>query len=64
MIIDAPCHGKQYHNEYSEDYPNGSPDGIIMEDLLKEFCRKEIEFRVVKLNNNCNKMIEIMKTCH
>lgn len=35
-----------------------------MEDLLKEFCKKEIEFRVVKLDRKCDQMIEIMKKCH
>jgi len=75
MIMDAPCHGRQYSTlgpggpigllgSNGDDYPNGSPEGIVLEDLLKEFCRKEIEFRVVKLANNCDKMIEIMKTCH
>lgn len=35
-----------------------------MEDLLKEFCKKDIEFTVLKLNSYCDKMIDIMKECH
>ena len=31
---------------------------------MKEFCRKEIEFQVLKLTHKCSKMIEIMKECH
>jgi len=64
VICDAPCHGKQYNDCYGDDYPKGSPDGLVLEDLMKEFCKKEIEFQVIKLENNCNKMIEVMKTCH
>jgi len=41
IISDAPCHGKKYHNS-RDDYPQGSPDGLILEDLMKEFCKKEI----------------------
>lgn len=64
VIADAPCHGKKYHTCYSDDYPNGSPDGLVLEDLMKEFCRKDIEFQFMKLQNNCEKMIEVMKQCH
>lgn len=63
VICDAPCHGKQYHS-VDDTYPKGSPDGLVLEDLMKEFCKKEIEFSVIKLDNNCNQMIEIMKKCH
>ena len=41
IISDAPCHGKKYHG-CGDDYPNGSPDGLVLEDLMKEFCKKEI----------------------
>ena len=43
LVCDAPCHGKQYHST-SDDYPNGSPDGLELEHLLRDFCLKEIEF--------------------
>ena len=62
IITDAPPHGKQYQNKNcGDDYPNGSPDGIQIEDLMKEFCKKEIDFQVIKLNNSVDKMIEVMK---
>lgn len=63
LICDAPCHGKQYHSE-SDDFPNGSPEGLVLEDMMKEFCKKEIEFQVIKLSHSCDKMIETMKSCH
>ena len=64
LICDAPCHGKMYHGVRKDDYWAGSPDNLVLEDLMKEFCRKEIEFQVIKLHDNCTKMIEVMKQCH
>jgi len=43
IITDAPPHGKQYHDT-CDDYPEGSPEGIEIEDLMKEFCKKDIDF--------------------
>ena len=31
---------------------------------MKEFCKKEIDFQVIKLNNTVDKMIEVMKASH
>lgn len=28
LILDAPTHGKKYHDSSSDDFPNGSPDGF------------------------------------
>lgn len=63
VICDAPCHGSKYHN-VSDDYSEGSPDGLVLEDLMRDFCQKEIEFQVLKLNANCSQMIQVMKDCH
>lgn len=63
LICDAPCHGSQYHS-HSDDFPKGSPEGLVLEDMMKEYCKKEIEFTVLKLDHSCNKMIETMKSCH
>jgi len=63
MICDAPPHGKMYHN-CDDSYPEGSPCGNKIEDLMKEFKEKDIDFNCIKLNNSVNKMIEIMKQCH
>lgn len=66
LICDAPCHGKQYHtNDYMGDsYPNGSPEGLKLEPLMKEFHDKNVAFTVIKLDSNCNKMIEVMQKHH
>lgn len=31
---------------------------------MKEFCKKDIDFQVIKLNNSVDKMIEVMKESH
>jgi hypothetical protein len=64
LITDAPPHGTKYHESYGDDYPNGSPEGLVLEDLMKEFCKKEIDFQVIKLNQSANKTIEVMKEHH
>ena len=65
LITDAPPHGRQYHsNNCGDDFPNGSPEGLVLEDLMKEFCKKEIEFQVIKLTHSVNKTIEVMKEHH
>lgn len=45
LITDAPPHGKKYHTYgVSDSYPEGSPDGLVIEDLMKEFADRDIEF--------------------
>jgi len=63
LICDAPCHGKQYH-DCGDSYPNGCPKGLKLESLMDEFAKKEIAFTVIKLDDNCNKMIKIMQEHH
>lgn len=65
LITDAPPHGKQFHGGKANDnYPNGGPEGLKLADLMKEFCKKDIDFQVIKLNNSVDKTIEVMKECH
>jgi len=37
LICDAPCHGQKYHSSCGDSYPNGSPDGLELEPLMKSF---------------------------
>ena len=32
--------------------------------MMEEFSKKKIEFQVIKLDDNCDQMIEVMKSCH
>lgn len=62
-ILDAPCHGTKYHNNNNirDSYPNGCPEGHILEDLMKEFKQKHIGYTCIKLNESCDKMFDKMK---
>mmetsp|Transcript_41174 Transcript_41174/g.43066 ORF Transcript_41174/g.43066 Transcript_41174/m.43066 type:complete len:800 (-) Transcript_41174:61-2460(-) len=62
LICDAPCHGRKYHtNEYMrDDYPNGDPNGLVIEDLIKEYGKKGINFYGVKIDDNTDKMFQIL----
>lgn len=64
MIGDAPCHGKKYTGNLDDHYPEGSPEGLTIEGLMKEFCKLDIEFSMIKLNNSVDAMIEDMRSYH
>lgn len=64
FITDAPCHGKQYSGAIEDHYPDGSPEGLNLEELMTEFCKKEIDFTVIKLNDTVDPMIKAMQNCH
>ena len=63
-IFDAPCHGKEYHDGGWDSYPNGCPNGLQLEPLMREFKDKSIAFTCIKLNEQCNKMIKVMQENH
>ena len=63
VMTDAPPHGKQYHTSH-DDYPQGSPDNLQLEELMKELCEKEIDVQVIRLNHLIDKTIEAMKANH
>jgi len=63
FCADAPGHGKQYH-DCSDDYPNGSKHGHILEDLVKSFSDREILLSCFKLNDTTEKMFGIMETAY
>lgn len=64
MIGDAPCHGKNYTGDLDDHFPEGSPEGLTVEDLMREYCKSEIEFSIIKLNDSVDKMIEAMRENH
>ena len=63
LIADAPCHGRSYCDG-GDHFPEGSPDGLVLEDLMREFSEKDIVFNVIKLDHSCDKMIEAMRGAH
>jgi len=59
-IADAPCHGTKYHN-CKDSYPEGDPNGLVPELLLRKMCDRSMKYHFVSINNTTDKMIEIFK---
>ena len=65
LICDAPCHGKQYQDKGVDDsYPKGCPNGLKLETLMNTMHKMNIGFTCIKLEESCNKMIQLMKQYH
>ena len=60
LIADAPPHGKKYVVTGNGDrYPNGCPNGLIIEDIAKKINEKFIKFKLLKIGTRTNKMAQI-----
>ena len=64
LICDAPGHGNDINGGCSDHYRRGSPDGLKLQDLMKECKDKEIEFNFIKLDEACDAMVKVMQECH
>ena len=64
LICDMPGHGRDINDGSGDDYPDGNPEGLTIQDLMPQFNERGIELFVMKLKNTCNKMIEVMKANH
>lgn len=65
LVADAPTHGKKYHNGHKhDDFPEGNPAGLVLEDLMKEMSNKEILISLYQLNNENEVMYKLMKEAH
>lgn len=61
LISDAPCHGAKYHNtKVHDNYPNGCPEGLVIEDLITEYANRNITLSVISITNETEKMFEII----
>ena len=60
LITDAPGHGRDIC-DWGDDYPDGSPEGFKIQDQMREFAGREINFSMVKVNERCNQMIKVMQ---
>ena len=61
MICDAPGHGDDINGGIDDSYPKGSPDGFKIQEQMKIFAAKNINFTIVKVNNDCDTMIKVMQ---
>ena len=56
-VADAPCHGRQYHDDVLDEYPNGDPRSLNAPDLLKVLEDKNVKYWFAKLTDKTDKMI-------
>jgi len=64
LVLDAPPHGKQYHDGSSDDYPDGDPNGRVPEELLKEMRELGMDVFVSEITADTRKMFNIFKTAY
>lgn len=58
-IADSPCHGTRFHApNLNDDYPNGDPRGLNIEDLLSRIKQLKVIYWFAKLSDTTDKMTE------
>eukprot|EP01023_Acetabularia_acetabulum_P042640 TRINITY_DN423_c0_g1_i4.p1 TRINITY_DN423_c0_g1~~TRINITY_DN423_c0_g1_i4.p1 ORF type:complete len:317 (-),score=46.93 TRINITY_DN423_c0_g1_i4:943-1893(-) len=65
-FADAPCHGKTYYSGTGDNYPAGSPTGIVPETQLKILYQMKIDFFFAQVGNKAdtNQMVEVFKSAY
>lgn len=61
LICDAPGHGVDINDAKRDSYPDGSPEGLRVQSLMKIFAVRRINFNVIRVNNRIDIMIGVMK---
>jgi len=57
LITDAPGHGKKYHeDDVGDDYINGDPHGLDLEDLMKKYVENNINLCLTRIDNYTDTM--------
>ena len=56
-VADAPCHGREYHDDVLDNFPNGDPRGLHAQDLLEKLQDKNVKYWFAKLTDKTDKMI-------
>ena len=64
FIADAPCHGKKYHKNLADNFPDGDPMGRSLEEYVKDFANMRIHFLNIQITNDTEKMIEIIRNVY
>ena len=65
LIADAPGHGSKYHEKHVEDdYPEGDPNGYVLEELMRDYAKKNINLCLTKIDDYTDKMFKAMKEAY
>ena len=61
LIADAPGHGNQYHdNEVQDDYGDGDPNGLVLEELMEKYVDNNINLCLTKIDDYTDIMFDRM----
>ena len=61
LICDAPPHGNQWHDIYSEDDHPDHPDQYVLSDKVLHAAAQNIHLTVIRINSSIDKMIYIFR---
>jgi myosin protein heavy chain len=61
LMCDAPPHGRQWHDIYSEDDHLDHPDQFVLSDKVLNAAVQDIHLTVIRINSSIDKMIYIFR---
>ena len=62
LATDAPCHGKEFHNnEVTDNYPDGDRDGRDIREKVRKLASNKISLFCAKYGETTEEMYEIFK---
>ena len=62
LATDAPCHGKEFHNnEVTDNYPDGDRDGRDIKEKVRKLASNKISLFCAKYGETTEEMYEIFK---
>ncbi len=65
LIADAPGHGSKYHEkDVEDDYPEGDPNGYVLEELMRDYAKKNINLCLTIIDDYTDKMFKAMKEAY
>ena len=65
LIADAPGHGSKYHEkDVEDDYPEGDPNGYVLEELMRDYAKKNINLCLTIIDGYTDKMFKAMKEAY
>lgn len=59
LITDAPCHGKKYHKDTGDTYPEGDPQGRDPEKQIIQLVERGVNLYGIKITNLTDVMFRI-----
>ncbi|KAF0513382.1 kinase-like protein [Gigaspora margarita] len=60
-IGDAPPHGRRFNSFDDDEYPDGDPNGLTAESVLKQMKLKKILYHFGKINNSTDVMLNVFR---